>query len=437
VLTPRALAAARRRVFHGWWMVAAAGLSQVLHASLLFLSQGLYLVELETTFRWSRGTISWAFGLIRIETGLLGPIQGWLVDRFGPRPVMWAGTLLFGGGFILLAQIQTLWQLFAVLGLIALGSSLAGFLTIHTALARWFVRRRTRALSLTSVGWAAGGLVAPLVGWSIAVHGWRDTAVVSGLLILLVGLPTAQLFRRRPEDHGLHPDGAAEPRASERRPQAPAPGTPADADFTLRAALRHRAFWYIALGHGTALLVVGTVPTHLVPHLAERNGWDPAVASLIFPGIMVAQIVGQIGGGILADLHSKRLVAAAAMVGHGGALVLMALTTTVAAVVVAVALHGLAWGARGPLMIAIRADYFGTRNLGVIAGWSSVITMAGSLLGPVYAGMMHDALGDYVTAFWTLGATTIVGAVFFLAARPPVASVGRTAAASGEPGRER
>ena len=430
MLSPRAIAAARRHVFHGWWMVAAAAASQLLHSSLLFLSQGLYLVELETTFRWSRGTISWAFGLTRIETGLLGPIQGWLVDRFGPRPVMRAGAVLFGGGFILLGQIHALWHLFAVFALIAVGASLAGFLTVHTALAHWFVRRRARAMSLTSVGWAAGGVLAPLVGWSIATFGWRDTAVISGILILLVGVPTAQLFWRRPEDHGLHPDGAGPLSVSESRPRVPTHEGPTDVDFTVWEALRNRAFWYIAVGHGMALLVVGTIPTHLVPHLVERNGWEPAVASLVFPGIMVAQIMGQIGGGILGDLYSKRLVAAAAMLGHGGALMLMAFDTTVGAVVVAVMLHGLAWGARGPLMMAIRADYFGPENLGVIAGCSSVVTMLGSLMGPVYAGVMHDAFGNYVTAFWTLGAATTVSTIFFLAARKPPAPA-RWRSASG------
>ena len=84
-------------------------------------------------------------------------------------------------------------------------------------------------------------------------------------------------------------------------------------------------------------------------------------------------------------------------------------------------LHGVAWGARGPLMMAIRADYFGARNLGVIAGWSSAITMTGSIIGPVYAGTMHDRLGDYTIAFWTLGAATIVSALFFLLARQPPA----------------
>ena len=435
LLTPRAIAAARRRLFYGWWLIAGGFGIQILHSSLLFLSQGFYLVELEMALRASRGAISWAFGLIRLESGLLGPLQGWMVDRYGPRPVMRGGTLLFGIGFILLGQVQSLGQLFAVFAVIAVGSSLAGFLTIHLALANWFLRKRTQAMGLTSAGFAAGALLVPLVGWSIGTYGWRTTAVISGVLILLAGLPAAQLFRRRPEDYGMRPDGdpPAAPQASGEPSAAQRPSAAVEVDFTVREAVRDRSFWLISIGHGMALLVVGTVPVHLVPHLMERNGWDAAVAALIFPAIMVMQIAGHIGGGILGDRYSKRMIASISMLGHGSALILLAFVTTPMALVAAAVLHGLAWGTRGPLMMSIRADYFGRRNLGIISGWSSVLTMTGSVIGPVYAGMMHDAFGDYTTAFWTLGAATVVSTLFFvLARRPPApARLGGAASISG------
>ncbi len=420
--TPRATTPVRRPLFYGWWIVAAAFGSQILHSAVLFLSQGFYVVEFGASFGWSRGAISWAFGLVRFEAGLLGPLQGWMIDRFGPRPVMRIGALLFGGGFILLARIEHLWQLFAVMTLVAVGSSLAGFLTIHIAVAHWFVRKRAMAMGLASAGFAAGAIFVPLVGWSIAALGWRPTAVISGVLVLAVGLPAAQFFRRGPQEEGTGPDGDPQrgPEA-DREPREERREGASAVDFTLGEAVRDRSFWLISIGHGTALLAVGTIPTHLVPHLIERNGWDAAVAGLMFPAIMVMQITGQLGGGYLGDRHSKRLIATFAMFGHGGAMVLLAFSTTPAALAAVAVLHGVAWGARGPLMMAIRADYFGARNLGVIAGWSSAITMTGSIIGPVYAGTMHDRLGDYTIAFWTLGAATIVSALFFLLARQPPA----------------
>jgi MFS family permease len=134
---------------------------------------------------------------------------------------------------------------------------------------------------------------------------------------------------------------------------------------------------------------------------------------------MVMQIIGQVGGGIFGDLYSRRMVAAAAMLGHGAAFIILAFSAAPLAVGVSVALHGISWGARGPQMMAIRADYFGRRNLGLIAGWSNAITVIGSVIGPVYAGVMFDWQGDYTVAFWTIGLATAFSTVLFLAARKP------------------
>jgi MFS family permease len=409
------------RIFFGWWLVSSAFFIQILHSSLLFLSQGAYLLELQSAFGWSRSSLSAAFSMLRLESGLLGPLQGWMIDRFGPRPVMRIGATLFGVGFIGLGQIQSLWHFYLALAVIAIGSSLGGFLTIHTAIAHWFNRKRARAMSISSAGFASGAMVAPLVAWSMVEFGWRSTAVISGFLILAIGIPGAQFFKRSPEHYGLLPDGdvpegapALDDDGQLRHVVVGDPG-----DFTVKEAMRDRSFWYIAIGHGTALLVTATVPVHLVPYLVDQNGWSLAATSFVFPAIMVMQILGQMIGGVLGDLYSKRLVASVAMFGHGFAFIILAFDSSVTAVAAAVVLHGLAWGSRGPLMMAIRADYFGRRNLGMIAGWSNGITIAGSVIGPLYAGILYDAQGEYNFSFWTLGVATILSTFFFIAARKP------------------
>ncbi len=427
-------ARAKPRIYFGWWLVSAAFTIQILHSSLLFLSQGAYLIELQAAFGWSRTSISGAFSMLRLESGILGPLQGWMIDRYGPKLVMRIGAILFGAGFIALGQIQSLWHFYGALAMIAIGSSLGGFLTIHTAIAHWFLRKRARAMSLGSAGFASGAMVAPVVAWSMVEFGWRSTAVASGIIILAIGIPGAQVFRRSPEEYGLLPDGAEPQDGAAKSTVAPSADVPGerhrvgdDSDFTVREAMRERAFWFVALGHGMALLVTSTVPVHLVPYLIDENGWSLAATSLVFPGIMVMQLIGQVGGGILGDFYSKRAVASVAMLGHGGAFLVLAFSASVPAVVAAMVLHGLAWGSRGPLMMAIRADYFGRRNLGQIAGWSNVITILGSVIGPLYAGILFDVTGTYKLAFWTLGAATIVSTVFFVGARkppPPMRSFG-------------
>ena len=82
-------------------------------------------------------------------------------------------------------------------------------------------------------------------------------------------------------------------------------------------------------------------------------------------------------------------------------------------------LHGLGWGVRGPLMVALRADYFGAASFGTIMGYSSLVAAVGMMFGALFAGAMADFTGDFVLAFALLGAASALGAVLFAAAKRP------------------
>ena len=108
------------------------------------------------------------------------------------------------------------------------------------------------------------------------------------------------------------------------------------------------------------------------------------------------------------------------MMFHTAALFLIANATELWMVLLFTAMHGLAWGIRGPLMVALRADYFGPSSFGTIMGFSSLIVMLGMSIGPIYAGYMADTHGDYVIGFSVLGIGALLGSLCFLFARPPV-----------------
>lgn len=406
--TRGARAAAPARVFYGWWIVAGSFVLQSLQFGLMFLSFGAYLVQLQRDFGWSRSAISGAFSMSRLETGFLGPLEGWLVDRFGPRAILRVGMVIFGGSFMLLAFVNSLPAFYAVFVLLSTGAALAGFLPFNTSLANWFVRRRAMAMALAQTGQSLGGVLAPAVAWAMIRYGWRETAFVSGIIVIVVGLPTAQLFRRNPEDHGMLPDGLP-PRAAREGPAR----VPGEVNYTVRQALRQRAFWFIGLGHSTSLLVVSGIQVHLVAHLVDSAGWSVPQASTAVAVITVFAAVGQLCGGVLGDRLDKRLIAGCCMVGHGTAMALLTFGSGWPVVAAASALHGVSWGTRGPLMAAMRADYFGRRHFASIMGTSNVITMVGTVVGPIFLGAMYDAIGNYRIAFLTLGLITAAGSLFF------------------------
>ena len=124
-------------------------------------------------------------------------------------------------------------------------------------------------------------------------------------------------------------------------------------------------------------------------------------------------------GGYLGDRFDKRVICTACMVAHGVGLLLVAYATALPMVIAFTVLHGLAWGVRGPQMVALRADYFGTTSFGTIMGFSSLIVMLGMSGGPIVAGVLADLFGNYQMGFTVLAVLGMLGAGCFIAARPP------------------
>jgi MFS family permease len=409
------------KIFYGWKMVAAGGGLQFLQAALLHQAFGAYLAVLSVERGWSKTALAGAATLAPLEAALLGPMLGWIIDRFGPQWMIRVGTVILGSGFILLSRIDSLPGFYGAFVVIALGASLCGYFPINVAIIHWFERKRARALSSMALGLALGGVAVPAVAWSIQQFGWRWAALGSGLLFIAAGLPLAKVFRRRPEDHGETIDGLP---AAPAAPPAPAATTAGAAlatgrDYTVREALRTRAFWLIAIGHGLALLVVQAVNVHAIAHMKEGLGYTVTQASLVIMVMTLAQVGGVLTGWAIGDRFDKRLTAALCMVMHAAGLLLLTYSTGPWMLIAFAVLHGGGWGLRGPLMQAIRADYFGRNAIGMILGISSLIIAFGQIGGPLLAGYMADRTGDYRIGFTVLAILAGLGSLSFLFARRP------------------
>jgi MFS family permease len=404
----------RKYPFYGWRMVAAACAMQFLQAGLLHNAFGAYFAVLTEEFGWSKTALSGAAAMQPMEAAILGPLLGWIIDRFGPQGMIRAGVVIFGLGFMGLSTINTLFGFYVAIITIALGASLCGYFPLNVAVIRWFERHRAKALSCLTLGLALGGTFVPAVAWSMQTFGWRSTAFGSGILILLVGLPLAKVFKSRPSDHGEFVDG--EP------PTAHAGiGTVAQTvrDFTASEALRTRAFWLISLGHGFALLVVYGVNVHAITHMRESLGYSVAQASVFITLLTLAQIVGVVLGGMLGDKFEKRLISAICMLCHAVGLLLLTYATGALMLTAFAIIHGTAWGMRGPMMQAMRADYFGSQSIGMILGISSMVIVLGQVGGPMLAAILADYTGNYRLGFTLLAALVGGGSLFFMLATKP------------------
>ena len=402
------------KIFYGWRIVVAGGALQLLQSMLLNQAFGAYLAALVADRGWSRTALAGAASLKSTEVAVLGPVLGWLIDRFGSQGIIRAGVVTFGVGFMLLSRIDTLMGFYGAFVVLSLGAGMCSNITVSVAIIQWFERRRARALSAVQFGSAMGGMFVFAVAWSIQTFGWRVTAFASGVAIILVGWPIARVVRSRPEDLGETVDGLA-----------PAPkdaarlSTSSGRAFTAREALRTSAFWLISLGHGFALFAVTAVNVHAIAHVKEGLGYSIAVASLVITLVTVGQFAGVMLGWVLGEKFEKRLVAAACMLMHMIGMLMLTYATGPTIVAVAGLVHGTAWGLRGPFMQAIRADYFGRRSIGMIIGLSSMITVIGQIGGPLIAGAFADWTGNYRVGFTIIALLSGLGSLFFLLARPP------------------
>jgi MFS family permease len=402
-------------IYTGWRIVAITSVIWALQSMLWMQGYGNLAVELRNRFGWSKTFLSIVYAVTRSLGAVIGPLHGRMLEHRGITTVMRVGAVLTMMGFLGLSQIDKRGEFVVVMIVASLGSSLMGFLTLTTATVQWFERRRSLALSIQTMGLAIGGFAGPLLVVGFATIGWRWTIGSSGVLLGAAAWLASGRIGQSPSSSdepmdGLDPETAEAEQAAE--------GV-SDDHFTLAEAIRTRAFWMISLGHGSALLVVGASMAHLALYLTEDRGFSAGRAALIAGIVPVFQLVGTGIGGYLGDRINKRLIAGVAMSAHAIGLLVLTWIESSVAIGVFVVLHGTAWGVRGPQMQAIRADYFGTTSFARIMGWSAIVVTAGSVSGPLLAGILADSTGNYKLGFTLVACTAFAGTIFWVLATPP------------------
>ena len=409
----------KRGMFYGWWIVIAGGLGMSITAGINFHGFGNFIIPLTNEFGWNRTTISGLFSLARMESGLLGPLEGWLVDRVGPRRLMIFGIPLMGVGYILMSRVNSLAAFFFVyIFAITLGNSLGMSTPMAAAVANWFNRKRGLAFGIMWSGVGLGGFFVPAVGWLIAAYNWRIASIVIGVFIIVMGIPIAALMRHRPEPYGYMPDGEEPDTDDEtgevRRRQQP----DLSQDFTAREALMTSSFWYLTLSIAARSLVSGGVGLHLVPYFVDLGASDVFAATLA-GAVGVLSIPGRFGLSAVSDYLNRRYVMAVSLFLMTIAIVFMARATSVTQVLPFLVLYAAAQGGISVIPQSLIAEYFGRRAYATIQGFRGTIQMIGIIIGPLVSGYVFDTTGSYEWAFMGFGAASLVSLGLVLLMRPP------------------
>ena len=413
----------QKKVFYGWYIVAAGWGINVLVAAAYVLGISLFFNPIRMELGWSAAATSLAFSLRQAETGITSPFTGFLIDRLGSRKMMLVGLTMLGLAFILLGRVQTLWQFYAVFMLMSIGSSIGYLQAVNASLVNWFRRRRVRALGLMLSGASIGGILVPVTALMVTSLGWRTTATISGLAIWAWCLPLATIVRHRPEPYGLAPDGdppageAQGLRAGSTGRAAPAP--PSTAGWGVKDAITSRTFWIITLAQASFNLASNMIlVVHLVPYL-ESLGLPRTSAASVVTIFMLSTLPGRLGLGWFGDqFDTKRLLSVLYALSASGIFILT-FSHVYWQVVPFAVVAGLARGGITTLTPALISESFGTRRYASINGLMHTFTVATSVAGPFLGGLVFDLTGSYRPAFLVVAIMAALTAPLILLARQP------------------
>jgi MFS family permease len=419
-------------VFYGWRVVTAASILYALGIGSVFYGFNTFFTPMVNEFGWSRAATSGAFSLSRLEGGIFGPIVGWLIDRFGSRKIAIFGMALAAAGFVALPLVNTnVITLYIIFGLfLSLGYTMGPSLATTAAAAKWFIKKRSLALSFIAVGGGVGGaVIVPLLAWLITQYGWRWAAVIIGLVILVIGVPVALVIRNSPEERGLLPDGqkvvfvekATSGVVSRSGLDEPAFSTASgieEADFTVREALRTSTFWFYTLAMVLRAAILGGIVVHEIPYLVDM-GIEYETAANVLGTMILISIPGRLVLGWIGDRFDKRYLLLASNLLQGVGIWILINASSLGMVYLFVIIYGFGYGGAIPLSSALRADLFGRKMFATIGGIVTTITTVSTVAAPVLAGYLYDVSHSYHVAFYAfMVMITLSGFAFLLVRRP-------------------
>lgn len=400
----------RRGVFYGWYIVGGAVLSNAVLSAAYFQGFASFFLPIERHFGWSRSAISGAISLRQVESGILGPGIGFLVDRWGAKRIIVAGAVLSGLGLIWLGLITNLVTFYLAFLVISVGTAgVSHGVTWPTIIARWFRRKRGLAMGLAVMGPIVGSPFVILNTALLDDFGWRAILIAYGIivsaLVSLIGL----VARDRPEPYGYLPDGDPPPLGGRTSTLQARRGHP-EPGLTLREVARTKEFWLLSLYLTGMFMGNSGFTTHQIPYFVNDRGFRDTAAAGTLTLMFMASGIGRIGAGILLDHVDYRavLILIASIMAASFVYLQLVPSGSFWQAVPFTVIFGVAFGATVPMRGALGSMLFGNRSLGAVIGLLQGGSVAAGFIGPILMGVVFDWRGNYGPAIWVLFAATIV-----------------------------
>jgi MFS transporter, OFA family, oxalate/formate antiporter len=390
--------------FYGYIILIASFLILFIVGGTI-ISFGVFLKPVLNEFGWSRAIFSGANSINLILGGVFGILAGRIGDRFGPRLALTIGGLFMGLGFLLMSQVQTVWQIYFFYGvLLSLGT---GFVPIPvlSLLARWFIKGRGLATGIAMSGVGVGiVIVPPLADLCISTYSWQTCYMVFGFTSLILIIALAQLLKQAPgQSNQTDNSKTGEMKHLNLQVQG----------YSLRGAMGTLTFWMIIVIGFLFFYSAQSIMVHIAAH-ATDIGFSSVAAAAILSVIGFVNIAGTVGGGILADKISSRntltIIFALATLSYIG----FRFSGELWMLYLCAAFFGLSYGGFTAIQSPLMADFFGLKNLGVIFSFFMLAQNIGGGAGSLLAGSIYDKTGNYAWAFNLCALLSAVGLILSL-----------------------
>ncbi|MDA0366205.1 MAG: MFS transporter [Chloroflexi bacterium] len=414
--TPLGVRVLPRRLFYGWYIAIGASVVMFVGVGIGYYGLAVFLRPLQEEHGWSNATVSGATSAYFIISGLSGALFGPYTDRHGLR-LMLPGFVLMAAAAALIGRVHEIWQLYAVYALLAVSFGMAAGVVINAMMARWFVRARARAMSISATGISVGGVVlTPVVSWLVDRGGVALAGPVLAVMLIVIAMPViAFVLVFDPREIGLRPDGLA--------PGAVAPlrAGPTEASqqrrWRVSAAVRTVPFWGITIAFVLVLAAQTGFVIHQIAFLEDRLGSRNA-AALALSTTAFGAIVARLVVGLFADAVDKRWLTVALFVIQGSAVLAVLHVESRWATYLLTLTFGFTIGNVYMMQSLLVGEIFGMVSFGAIFGIVAMAAQAGSGLGPFAVGWLEDRTGSYMLPFTLSAAITYLAAIAVVFARP-------------------
>jgi MFS family permease len=403
------------KLFYGYVVTAAGFTIWLVGWGTFTPSFSVFFKPLLAEFGWSRAEASLAYSLSFMVLATFGIVIGWLTDKLGPRRVVIVFGSFLGICYLLMSQINALWQFQMNLALLGGMGISAITVPVMVTVSRWFIKERGLMIGIVQAGNGVGGFIfPPFAGWLILTYSWRSAYVVFGIITLLGIIIAGYFLRRDPRDMGQLPDGESLDLTSEAKRFNPGLQ---GVGFPLREAIHTRQFWMIAGLYCSFGFCRSTFLAHIAAHTQDL-GFSLTDGANVLAVITGSSMFGRVGMGRVAD-----------RIGNRQAFMISFAITTVSLILGLVArdlwklylfalLFGFGWGNQAVLRVSLTSEVFGLTSLGLIMGTLGFAESGAATFGSFFAGYIFDVFANYQPVFWMGIGVSIMGIILAWLLKP-------------------